>query len=283
MSEVSASVEVAVDPTTAFAIFTEEMDLWQVRSPISFYDAARAIAKRCEPGIGGRVMEVYEDGVFEIARITEWEPGKRLSWKDTHDDVEVDIWFEPTDRGTTTVRVDARVPEGGTDLGGTSIVRVGPRWFGDWVARRDQSPHEIVELPRLNLEIYYQHPVTAMRWLAEAFGFPLPPNLPADESEGVPPWIETRAGEAALMVFQLDAPEGAPPSMPTHAPFIYVDDLDAHFERAEQHGAAIVQEIHQHGYRRYVCDDLEGHRWVFAQARPTMRAPHGQGRAAFSV
>jgi uncharacterized glyoxalase superfamily protein PhnB len=268
MTEVSASVEVAVDADTAFTVFTEEMDLWQVRSPISFYDSARAIAKRCEPGVGGRVLEVYDNGVFEIARITAWEPGKRLSWKDTHDDVEVDIWFEPTEGGSTTVRVEARIPEGGTDLGGTSIVRVGPDWFAKWVARRANAPHEIVELPRLNLEIHYQQPVTAMRWLADAFGFELPPNLPADESAGVPPWIETRVGEAALMLFQLD---GRRPSPPTHVPFVYVDDLDAHLERATAHGATIVKGIHQHGYRRYICQDIEGNHWSFAQARPTMR------------
>jgi uncharacterized glyoxalase superfamily protein PhnB len=265
MSEVSASVEVAVDADTAFTVFTEEMDLWQVRSPISFYDSARAIAKRCEPGVGGRLVEVYEDGELEIARITVWEPGKRLSWKDTNDDVEVDIWFDATDHGTTTVRVDARVPEGGVDRGGTSIVRVGPDWFGRWVARRDSVPHEVVELPRLNLELHYQRPVAAMRWLAEAFGFELPHNLPADEPTGLS-WIETRVGDAAVMLFRADGPSPGPP---THVPFVYVDDLDAHYERAKQQGATIVQEIHQHGYRRYVCDDVEGHRWSFAQARPT--------------
>ena len=271
MTEVSASVEVAVDPDTAFTVFTEEMDLWHVRSPISFYDSARALASRCEPGVGGRVMEVYEDGVYEIARITVWEPGKRLSWKDTHDDVEIDIWFEPNDSGdATTVRVEARVPEGGADWGGTSIVRVGPDWFAKWVARRDTTPHEVVELPRMNLEIYYQRPVTAMRWLAEAFGFELPSDFPADESDGVPPWIETRVGEAALMIGQLEDHQQAGPP-PTHVPFVYVDDLDAHFAQATAHGATIVEGIHQYGYRRYVCEDLEGHRWSFAQARPTMR------------
>jgi uncharacterized glyoxalase superfamily protein PhnB len=268
MTEVTASVEVAVDALTAFTVFTEEMDLWQVRSPISFYDSARAVAQRCEPGVGGRIMEVYEDGVLEIARITVWEPGKRLSWKDINDDVEVDIWFDATGPDTTTVRVDARVPEGGTDLGGTSIVRVGPEWFGRWVARRDTVPHEIVELPRLNLEIHYERPVTAMRWLAAAFGFEIPANLPADESAGIPPWIETRVGDAALMLFRLDGPRSGPS---THTPFVYVDDLDAHFERAEAHGATILQPIHQRGYRRYTCQDLEGHPWSFAQSRPTMR------------
>jgi uncharacterized glyoxalase superfamily protein PhnB len=54
-------------------------------------------------------------------------------------------------------------------------------------------------------------------------------------------------------------------------PWIFVDDLDGHFARAQAGGATIVEGIHQHGYRAYVADDLEGNRWIFAQARPTMR------------
>jgi uncharacterized glyoxalase superfamily protein PhnB len=266
MTEVSARVEVGIDPATAFTVFTDEMDLWQVRSPITFYDSARAVAKVCEPGVGGRILEVYEDGDLEIARITVWEPGKRVSWQGIHDDVEVDVWFDATDGGTE-VRVEARVPEGGTDRGGTSIVRVGPAWFSAWVAKRDHVPHQIVELPRLNLEVYYERPVAAMRWLAEAFGFELPPNLPEDDSAGAPSWIETRVGDAAVMLFEGGGTAGAV----SHVPFVYVDDLDAHFERAERAGARVVEPIHEHGYRRYVCEDLEGRRWSFAQARPTMR------------
>ena len=267
MTEVSSSVDVAVDPLTAFTVFTDEMDLWYVRSPITFYDSARAIEQRCEHGVGGRVLEVYEDGARELARITVWEPGKRLSWKSSQDDVEVDIWFEEVVGGTT-VRVDARVPQGGADRGATSIVRIGPMWFGRWVARRDAVPHVMVDQPRLNLEIYYERPVTAAHWLARAFGFEMPDSLPADESAGIPGWIETQIGGASLMIFTGDARvDGAP----SHVPFVYVDDLDAHLARAEAAGATIVQPIVQHGYRRYVCEDLEGNRWSFAQARPTMR------------
>ena len=62
-----------------------------------------------------------------------------------------------------------------------------------------------------------------------------------------------------------------PPGTPvTHVPWVFVDDLDAHFARAERPGATIVEPIHQHGYRAYVAEDLEGNRWTFAQARPTM-------------
>jgi uncharacterized glyoxalase superfamily protein PhnB len=269
MSTVSASVQVAVDPHTAFLAFTQEIDLWWVRSPISFYDSARAIAKRIEPGVGGRVVEVYgDDDVFEIARITIWEPGTRLSWIDTHDDVEVDVWFDSTEGGTT-VRVDARVPEGGEDRGGTSFTRAPIDWFAAWTRRRASVAHEVSELPCVNLEVHYERPVTAMRWLAAAFGFDLPDRLPADESEGVPTWIESRVGDAALMLFERPGPGSEPPPAVV-VPFVYVADLDAHHARAVAHGATIVEPIHQHGYRRYVCEDLEGVRWVFAQARPTM-------------
>jgi uncharacterized glyoxalase superfamily protein PhnB len=69
------------------------------------------------------------------------------------------------------------------------------------------------------------------------------------------------------MVFKLegDLPAQAPP---THETWVFVDDLDAHLSRAQAGGAAIVQGIRQTGYRAYTALDLEGHRWIFAQARP---------------
>jgi uncharacterized glyoxalase superfamily protein PhnB len=53
---------------------------------------------------------------------------------------------------------------------------------------------------------------------------------------------------------------------------VYVDDLHARLERARAGGATIVEEIHPYpGSSVYVADDLEGNRWTFSQARPTMR------------
>jgi uncharacterized glyoxalase superfamily protein PhnB len=47
---------------------------------------------------------------------------------------------------------------------------------------------------------------------------------------------------------------------------VYVDDVDAHFERAKQAGAEIFQEPNEPGYgdRRYDVKDAEGHLWSFA-------------------
>jgi uncharacterized glyoxalase superfamily protein PhnB len=267
---VSCTIDVAVDPATAFRAFTDEMDAWWMRSPISFYDSARAVARRCEPGVGGRILEVYDDAtddVLVLGRITVWEPGSRLQWLSSVDDVEVEVRFALIADGTN-VQVHARVLPGGdeTVTGSFSFVRVVPDWFVKWCRRRATASRTPSDLSRLNLAIYYRKPVTAARWLADAFGFD-PPLLPSTDEEAT--WIEFHIGNGALLLFRRgdDAPAER---HDTHVPWVFVDDLDDHFARARAHGARIVEDIHQHGYRAYVAEDVEGYRWTFAQARPTM-------------
>jgi uncharacterized glyoxalase superfamily protein PhnB len=276
---VSSEVDVAVDPGTAFKAFTEEMDLWWVRGPINFYsEAARVVEVRCEPGVGGRILEVLDDvdagRFFERARITLWEPGVRLGWASSVDDVQTEVSFVPIEGGTR-VKVEHTIPPGGEDKGGTAWSRVVPTWFGAWCAKRDHVPHEQIDIARLALGVYYRRPATAARWLAEVFAFEPVSDLPqgADplpEGKYGHPWIEFRIGNAALNVFKLDREPGD--HVRTHVPWVYVDDLEAHFCRARNKGATIVEELHAYpGDTVYVADDLEGNRWTFSQARPTMR------------
>src|SRR5947209_8026285 len=170
---VSSEVEVAVDPDTAFRAFTEEMDLWWVRGPINFWsDGHRVVEVRCEPGVGGRIMEVRDepdsDDVFVRARITAWEPPARLCWDSALDDVATEVSFTATGLGTL-VRVIHTIPPGGEDSGGTAWSRVVPRWFGDWVSRREHAPREVVDVGRLSLGVRYAKPVVAAHFLADAF------------------------------------------------------------------------------------------------------------------
>ena len=105
---VTASVEVALDPATAFEVFTEEIGQWWRPGPINWNDPARAVGIRIEPGVGGRWIEVYDLATgegFECGRILVWEPGVRLvfSYRDAGHDIdgtEVEIRFEPVDGGT---------------------------------------------------------------------------------------------------------------------------------------------------------------------------------------
>jgi len=276
---VSSEVDVEVDPATAFKAFTEEMDLWWERGPINFWsDGGRVVEVRCEPGVGGRIIEILDDPaagtVFERARITLWEPGARLGWASSTDDVQTEVSFERIEGGTR-VTVTHVVPAGGHDRGGSAWSRVVPRWFGAWCARRDRVPHEQTDLARLALGVYYAQPAAAARWLADVFCFEPASDLPVEsdplpEGEHGHPWIEFRIGNALLNVFKLDGQRAG--GARTHVPWIYVDDLSGHFTHAKGRGAAIVDEIHPGpGSSVYVADDLEGNRWTFSQARRTMR------------
>lgn len=271
---ICSTVEVAVDPDTAFTAFTEELDLWWVRGPINHHNAGRTLELRCEPGVGGRLLEVYgEDDALELARITVWEPGKRVAWTSSLDDVHTEVSFEPSTLGTV-VTVLARIPAGGQDRGGTSWTRTVPKWFGPWVARRARVPHEMRDIARLALAVSYAKPAAATRWLADVFGFTSPDPLPEGpdplpEGHYGHPWIEFRVGNSSLMIRKLDGARAG--GAPVHVPWVYVDDVAEHYRHAVDKGASIVKELASPwGLPFYVADDPEGNRWTIAQARPTM-------------
>jgi uncharacterized glyoxalase superfamily protein PhnB len=50
--------------------------------------------------------------------------------------------------------------------------------------------------------------------------------------------------------------------------YVSVDDVDAHYAQARAAGATILSELEDNtgiGQRQYRVEDLEGHRWMFAQ------------------
>jgi hypothetical protein len=109
-----ASVEVGVDPLTAFRVFTEEIGSWWVPGPINFFDAARATGMAVEPNVGGRVLELRGDEPpLVIARVTAWEPGRRVVYRGVVDDTETIVTFRATRDGTR-VHVHQRALPGGT-------------------------------------------------------------------------------------------------------------------------------------------------------------------------
>ena len=52
----------------------------------------------------------------------------------------------------------------------------------------------------------------------------------------------------------------------TQTTYVYVDDVDAHFERAKTAGAHVERELEDqfYGDRSYAVHDPEGHAWSFA-------------------
>ena len=106
-SRVLVSLRVAATPERAFAVFTEEIGRWwRPNTLFQFTPRARGVLA-FEPGPGGAFLETCPDGqVFEIGRITAWEPGVRLAftWRQASfspgQTTDVDVRFEPV--GTET-------------------------------------------------------------------------------------------------------------------------------------------------------------------------------------
>lgn len=101
------STVVAVDPATAFAVFTEEIDAWWRRGPRWRFHSDREGSLRFEPGVGGRLLESYPDGgEHVVGEIQVWEPGRRLvfGWRgrdfEPGERTEVEVRFERVAAGT---------------------------------------------------------------------------------------------------------------------------------------------------------------------------------------
>jgi uncharacterized protein YndB with AHSA1/START domain len=109
---VTRSVEVSVDPATAFELFTARMDEWWRPGPFSWHDPSRAVGKRLEPWVGGRWIEVWDRATgegYEEGRVLVWEPGRRLVFtfralaEPDEPATEVEVRFEPQAGGTRVV------------------------------------------------------------------------------------------------------------------------------------------------------------------------------------
>jgi uncharacterized glyoxalase superfamily protein PhnB len=249
MTERSVEVEVwvRVDPAVAFRVFTDEVDLWWVRGPANFYDGARARGMRFEPGVGGRFLQVNDRiDDRELGRITAWEPGARLAYT-TEDGSSVEIRFDPVADGTRVV-----VRQRGAGMSAWTNILT-------WFKRRADNGYTASEMPAITPVLYYADVAAAADWLVRAFGFWCRGQLGAEPAE-----LELSGGVVILRRRGGEEPLGR--SM-TYA---YVDDVAAHFEHAKEEGAVIVESIGRRGDTTYVAEDVEGHRWTFAQARASM-------------
>ena len=105
-----ASVLVEVEPAVAFAVFTEETDLWWRRGPRFRVGGNSPGVLTFEPRAGGRLFEAYTGArgaaVAEIGTVLAWEPPTRLvfEWRGAnfapHERTEVEVTFAPARRGT---------------------------------------------------------------------------------------------------------------------------------------------------------------------------------------
>ncbi len=106
-ASVQVSVVVDLDPSDAFEVFTGEIDSWYGRGSHSFADPARAVGIRFEPGVGGRLIEVYDKRTGDgrtVGEVSVWERGSRLVFVDSYK-TEIEVSFHAEGEGTRVVLV----------------------------------------------------------------------------------------------------------------------------------------------------------------------------------
>ena len=112
----------------------------------------------------------------------------------------------------------------------------------------------------------------AMRSLCATFGFVELFSVP--ESGQIVRHAQLKLGTNVIMLGSVRPNEGmVSPHVfgtATQALYVYVDDLDAHFERARSVGAEITSppKDTDFGAREYHARDLEGHLWTFGTYLP---------------
>ena len=125
----------------------------------------------------------------------------------------------------------------------------------------------------------YEDGAAAIDWLVEAFGFD--ERLRFTDDDGTVSHAELDTGGGTIML-ATPTPDYVSPKRlrelseearkMSEVPYVidgvlvYVDDVDAHCERARAAGATILREPKTEPYGRlYNAADLEGHRWMFLQ------------------
>ena len=131
-------------------------------------------------------------------------------------------------------------------------------------------------LARLIPVLTYQDIPAAHDFLVRAFGFEA--GGVSRNADGQPIHGEVRSGDAAIWLHRvtpehrLESPRAS--DVANGGLFVYVDDVDAHYEHARAAGALIESQPSDqpYGQREYGARDTEGHRWWFAT--PTAVEPH---------
>jgi uncharacterized glyoxalase superfamily protein PhnB len=129
-------------------------------------------------------------------------------------------------------------------------------------------------------QVPYEDIRAALSFLERAFGFLEIRSTRMEGADGVIHHANVEFGGSVIGIGTQGA-HGAmsPKTVGTASQYIsvYVDDIDAHYERARAAGAQIPRGPRDHArdYRAYEALDLEGHRWRFVQwmeaAPPTER------------
>jgi uncharacterized glyoxalase superfamily protein PhnB len=115
--------------------------------------------------------------------------------------------------------------------------------------------------------VVYQNVAEAIAWLTKTFGFIEHYRYGGDG--GAISGAQMHLGNAWIMLKKAGVGSASPRQLGygTQSLTVFVDDVDAHFQRAKAAGAKIVEDLHEteYGERQYGAEDLDGHHWLFSR------------------
>jgi uncharacterized glyoxalase superfamily protein PhnB len=122
--------------------------------------------------------------------------------------------------------------------------------------------------PRITPYLLYEDVGAALDWLAKAFGFvEFGDSYPGPDRKIT--HAQMRLGDGVVMMGWPGPTYKNPKRLgqATQHLYVYVEDVDALFERARALGARVIAEPKDqfYGDRRCALADPEGHQWFFAQ------------------
>lgn len=125
------------------------------------------------------------------------------------------------------------------------------------------------DMPRITPHLFYEDIESASAFLQKAFGFKVRWNLTNKHDKLVHVELEVEDSLVMLGLIEENDHWESPKNLEKihQRLFIFVDNLDAHYERAKAAGAKIIWEPEDkfYGDRVYECKDPEGHYWRFAE------------------
>ena len=113
--------------------------------------------------------------------------------------------------------------------------------------------------------LLYEDSDAALEFFVNAFGFTEKLRMTGDD--GRVNHAEVQMNDGVIMFGTPPGDYKSPAKLggKTQSVYVYVDDVDMHYERAKQAGAKIVREPEDqfYGDRNYGVEDPEGHEWYF--------------------
>jgi uncharacterized glyoxalase superfamily protein PhnB len=127
--------------------------------------------------------------------------------------------------------------------------------------------------PNIFPGLRYEDAPAAIEWLSSAFGFEKQMVVPGPN--GTIAHAQMKFGPGVIMLGSSkddDLGVKTPRRLGgvSQAPYIYVADVDAHYQRAKASGAEIAIDLQDtsYGSREYSARDPEGHLWHFGTYLP---------------